>query len=74
MPRRKRLPRAFYRRETTHVARELLNKVLAMPDGRGSEAGPHAAAAWERLRSETWLADQEHARYRRLRELAGGQG
>lgn len=29
-----RLPRAFYRRETTHVARELLNKVLAMPDGR----------------------------------------
>jgi DNA-3-methyladenine glycosylase len=34
MPRRTRLPRAFYRRETTHVARELLNKILAMPDGR----------------------------------------
>ena len=34
MPRRTRLPRAFYRRETTLVARELLNKVLAMPDGR----------------------------------------
>ena len=34
MPRRIRLPRAFYRRETTRVARELLNKVLAMPDGR----------------------------------------
>lgn len=28
------LPRAFYCRDTTHVARELLNKVLAMPDGR----------------------------------------
>ena len=28
------LPRAFYRRDTTLVARELLNKVLAMPDGR----------------------------------------
>src|SRR6478735_4573709 len=34
MPRRTRLPRSFYRRETTLVARELLNKVLAMPDGR----------------------------------------
>jgi DNA-3-methyladenine glycosylase len=34
MPRLRRLPRAFYRRETTLVARELLNKVLAMPDGR----------------------------------------
>ena len=35
MPGRARpLPRAFYRRETTHVARELLNKVLRMPDGR----------------------------------------
>ena len=33
MPAR-RLPRAFYRRETTQVARELLNKVLRMPDGR----------------------------------------
>jgi DNA-3-methyladenine glycosylase len=35
MPARMRtLPRAFYRRETTLVARELLNKVLRMPDGR----------------------------------------
>jgi DNA-3-methyladenine glycosylase len=34
MPRRTRLPRAFYRRDTVTVARELLNKVLAMPDGR----------------------------------------
>jgi len=34
MPRRTRLPRSFYHRETTLVARELLNKVLAMPDGR----------------------------------------
>lgn len=34
MPRLRRLPRAFYTRETTLVARELLNKVLAMPDGR----------------------------------------
>ena len=33
-PRRTRLPRAFYRRDTVHVARDLLNKVLAMPDGR----------------------------------------
>jgi DNA-3-methyladenine glycosylase len=34
MARRKRLPRAFYRRDTLHVARDLLNKLLAMPDGR----------------------------------------
>ena len=34
MPRRTRLPRAFYKRDTVLVARELLNKVLAMPDGR----------------------------------------
>jgi DNA-3-methyladenine glycosylase len=35
MPARLRtLPRAFYRRATTQVARELLNKVLRMPDGR----------------------------------------
>ncbi len=34
MARRKRLPRAFYRRDTLHVARDLLNKILAMPDGR----------------------------------------
>jgi len=33
-PRRTRLPRAFYRHDTVHVARDLLNKVLAMPDGR----------------------------------------
>src|SRR5262245_38719545 len=34
MARLRTLPRAFYRRETTQVARELLNKVLRMPDGR----------------------------------------
>ena len=34
MARRTRLPRAFYRRDTLRVARELLNKILAMPDGR----------------------------------------
>ena len=34
MPRRTRLPRSFYRRDTVVVARDLLNKVLAMPDGR----------------------------------------
>ena len=34
MARRTRLPRAFYRRDTLRVARDLLNKILAMPDGR----------------------------------------
>ena len=34
MPKRTRLPRSFYARDTVRVARELLNKVLAMPDGR----------------------------------------
>lgn len=34
MTRTEPLPRDFYQRETTLVARELLNKVLAMPDGR----------------------------------------
>ena len=34
MPRARALPRAFYQRETTLVARELLNKLLRMPDGR----------------------------------------
>jgi tetratricopeptide (TPR) repeat protein len=54
------------------VEEELAECLIAV--GRASEAGPHAAVAWERLRSETWLADQEPDRYRRLRELAGGQG
>jgi tetratricopeptide (TPR) repeat protein len=54
------------------VEEELAECLIAV--GRASEAGPHAGTAWELLRSETWLAQQEPDRYRRLRELAGGQG
>jgi tetratricopeptide (TPR) repeat protein len=54
------------------VEEELAECLIAV--GRASEAGPHAGSAWELLRSETWLAQQEPDRYRRIRELAGGQG